>query len=102
VTVLTAALLAGIFAAGPAAAIDAADVMDKMNGDQRSSFLSGAVDMASYLYAVNGNQGKSQCAVEWFFRQKDSLREVHAFLDAHKDKDAVALVSILIDRHCGK
>jgi len=100
--VFAVALLAGAFAAGPALAITAGDVMDKMNSDQRSSFLSGAVDMASHLYAIDGNRTKGECALDWYFRTEGSLREVHTFFDAHKDKDAVGLLSILINRHCGK
>jgi hypothetical protein len=100
--VFAVALLSGVLAAGPALAITAGDVMDKMNGDQRSSFLSGAVDMAAHLYAINGNREKADCAVNWYFRTEGSLREVYKFLDAHKDKDAVGILSILINRHCGK
>lgn len=98
----TAMLLPVVFAAGPALAIDAGDVMDKMEPRERHGFIGGAVDMASHLYAVNGNREKADCAVTWFFDDENSLREIHDFFDAHKDKDAVGLLSILIDRHCGE
>lgn len=102
VAVITAAWFASALGAGPAAAIDAGDVMDKMEPRERHGFIGGAVDMASHLYAVNGNRAKADCAVTWFFDDENSLREVHDFFTAHKDKDAVGLLSILIDRHCGK
>jgi hypothetical protein len=51
---------------------------------------------------VNGNREKGECALNWYFRTEGTLRNVHTFLDAHKDKDAVSLLAILIDRRCGK
>jgi hypothetical protein len=99
---LTAALLSGVLTAGPALAIDASDVLDKMEPHERSSFLGGAVDMASHLYAMSGNRQKADCAVTWYFDDANSHREIHAFFDAHRDKDAVGLLSMLIDRRCGK
>lgn len=109
-TAATLALIAGaaiavpslFLGSTPACAIDAGDVMDKMEPCERSGFVAGAVDMASHLYAANGNREKADCAVDWLFRQENSLQEVHAFFDQYKDKDAVGLLSILIDRHCGK
>ena len=98
----TAALLVGFLAVTPALAITAGDVMDKMEPSERHGFIGGAVDMASHLYAVDGNLEKADCTVNWFFREEDSLREIHDFFDAHKDGDAVGLLSILINRHCGK
>lgn len=99
---ITVTLLATVLAAGPALAIDAGDVMDRMEPRERHGFIGGAVDMASHLYAVNGNREKADCAVAWFFDDENSLSEIHDFFDAHKDKDAVGLLSILIDRHCGE
>jgi hypothetical protein len=58
--------------------------------------------MASYLYAAAGNRKKADCAVEWLFQNKDSNREIHEVFEAHRDLDAVGVLSVLIDRHCGK
>ncbi|MFY0311165.1 hypothetical protein ACFMBG_14845 [Leisingera sp. D0M16] len=85
----------------PALALTAGDVLDKMNADQRYGFISGAVDMASQLYAEGGNREKGECALSWFFDGDDGIRMIHDFFDAHKDKDAVGLLSILINRQCG-
>jgi len=98
----SAAILLGVVAARPAAAITAGDVMDKMDGHERASFLAGAADMASYLYALAGNRTKADCVVDWHFHQEGSLREIHDVFNAHKDLDAVGVLSVLIDRHCGK
>lgn len=100
--VIAATAFFSMFPSSPARAIDAGEVMDKMDAGQRAGFLAGAVDMASHLYAATGNQEKSRCVVDWFFREEGTLRQVHSFFESHKDKDAVALLAILIDRHCGK
>jgi hypothetical protein len=102
VMVLGAAMLAVCIDIREAAAITAGDVMDKMEPKERASFISGAVDMASHLYAIAGNRTKADCAVKWLFETEGSNREIDTFLGAHKDKDAVGLLSILIDRKCGK
>jgi hypothetical protein len=46
-----------------AEAINAGDVMDTMEQRERLGFIGGAVDMASHIYAVNGNREKADCAV---------------------------------------
>jgi hypothetical protein len=97
-----ASLLAGFIAARSAVAIDAGDVMGKMKPDERGGFIGGAVDMAAHLYAVAGNRKKADCAVKWFFDDENALREVYKFFDEHKNKDAVGLIAIMIDRKCGK
>jgi hypothetical protein len=58
--------------------------------------------MAAHIYAANGNKKKADCAVVWLFDDKNSLREIYAFYDEHKKKDAVGLLAILIDRKCGR
>lgn len=99
----SAAVLLGVAAGGaPAAALTAGDVLDKMNADQWTGFNSGAVDMASHLFAVEGKFVKAKCALDWFFRTEGSVKEVHAFYEAHRDKDAVALLNVLINRKCGE
>ena len=96
-------LLCSGFAAAtpPAHAITADDVLNRMDGGQRSGFISGAVDMASHLFAVAGDREKASCAVKWLFDNDDGLLEVIAFFELHPERDAVALIDILINRQCG-
>lgn len=91
-----------LLASQPALAITAGEVIEKMEPEQRSGFIAGAVDMASHLYAVNGDREKADCAVNWLFGNEESNREIHAFFEAHQERDAVGLLSVLINRHCGK
>jgi hypothetical protein len=86
---------------GPALAITAGDVLNKMEPLKQSGFLGGAVDMASHFFAVEGNSAKAKCAVDWFFRDEKSVSEIFVFFEAQKDKDAVALLHVLINRKCG-
>jgi hypothetical protein len=102
VATLTAVLLTAGVMAGPALALTAEDVMDRMESKERHGFLGGAVSMAAHLYAIDGNREKGECALNWFFRIEDSLRQIHRFFDAHKEKDPIMLLAILIDRRCGK
>ncbi|MEQ9642031.1 MAG: hypothetical protein RIM84_18555 [Alphaproteobacteria bacterium] len=65
-TLAAAATVTCFLAAGnPALAINAGDVMDKMESRERTGFIGGAVDMAAHLYAVGGNRKKADCAVDW-------------------------------------
>jgi hypothetical protein len=102
VAVIAATAFFSMFPSAPARAIDAGEVMDKMSDDERSGFIAGSVDMAAHLYAMDGNGEKADCAVKWLFDDESSLEEIFAFFDAHKGRDAVGLLSVLINRHCGE
>lgn len=90
------------FSVHPAVALTASDVMDKMNSDERTGFIAGAGDMASHMFAVHGDPDKAQCAVDWLFNGEDPWPAIDAFFGAHRDKDAVAVLHVLINRKCGK
>lgn len=98
-TVSLAALCMAL--SSPARAITAGDVMNEMSSEQRTGFFTGAIDMASHLFAVGGNREKAECAVNWFFGREGSLGSVHSFFEEHQDKDAVGLLHVLINRECG-
>ena len=100
---IVVAVLAGLLAIpSPALAITAGDVVEKMKGYEDVRFIAGAVDMYSHLMARNGSQQKADCAVTWFFETDGALREVLGVFENYRDKDAVALIEILINRHCSK
>ena len=83
-------------------ALTAADVTEKLNSDQRSSFVAGAVDMASHMFAVNGDQEKARCTLDWFFESESPWPEIHSFFEEHSERDAVAVLHVLINRKCGQ
>lgn len=74
--------------------------MTRMNSDQRTSFLSGAVDMYSLITAKNGDSAKANCAIAWFFESGEALREIFAVFGNYGEQDAVSVLEVLINRHC--
>lgn len=84
----------------PAGAITAGDVMDKMTEPEAAEYTAGAIDMAMYLYGKNGDDAKAKCILNWFYQDNTSAKEVVAVFNNYKDKPAIGLLHVLIDRHC--
>lgn len=97
------AVLAVLLAATPVFAINAGDVLDKMKDDERNAYFEGAIEMAMYLAAAQDkNPAKSECILNWYFNSKGkTAREIVGVFDQYKDKPAAALLTVLINRHCG-
>lgn len=88
----------------PALAITAGDVLDRMSGPERNGYITGAIDNAMYLAAVQEkNNPKSECILGWYYgKDAKGPQQVVAMFDRNRDRPAVALLKILIDRACGK
>jgi hypothetical protein len=88
----------------PVYAITAGDVLDRMGADQRSGYLTGAVDMAMYLAsAQEKNNAKAECIMNWYYgKNGPGPRDVIATFDRYPDRPAIGLIKLLIDRHCGQ
>lgn len=101
---ITGVIMAVLLAATPAFAITAGDVLDRMSADERGGYITGAIDTAIYLAAVQEkNNAKSECILNWYYGDKaKGPREVIATFERYKDKPAVALIKVLIDRACPK
>ncbi len=95
---MTAILLVAV----PAWAITAGDVLDKMTEKERDGYITGAVDTAMYLASVQEkNNAKSECILNWFYAEKaPGPRQVISTFRQYRDKPAVALIKVLIDRAC--
>lgn len=95
---MTAALLVAV----PAWAITAADVLDRMSDDQRFGYITGAVDTAMYLAAVQEkNNAKSECILNWYYgKNATGPKQVIDTFRQYRDKPAIALIKVLIDRAC--
>ena len=85
----------------PAMSITAEDVVSRMEPPGRSNFIAGAVDMYSHLAARYGDRQKADCAVQWFFDTDDALAEVLTVFENFPDRDAVAVLEVLLNRRCG-
>lgn len=81
-------------------AITAGDVVDKMSEDQQYGYLTGAVDMVIFLHSSNGEGDRAECILNWFYRDDASAKEIVAVFHNYKDKPAIGILHVLINRHC--
>ena len=95
------AFACALLSAAPAAAITTTDVNERMDSAEGSAFIAGAVDMYSHMAARNGDRQRADCAVEWYFRTDGAVAEVFGVFENTPDRDAVAVIEVLINRHCG-
>lgn len=102
IRLIAALATAFVLAAVPAWAITAADVLDKMSSDQRHGYLSGVVEMAMYLASTQEkNNAKSECILNWYFpKGAPGPQQIIDTFHQYRDKPAVGLIKVLIDRAC--
>lgn len=81
-------------------AISAGDVVGKMSEDQQYGYLTGAVDMVIFLHSSKGEGERAECIMNWFYRDDTSAKEVIGVFHNYKDKPAIGLLHVLINRHC--
>lgn len=96
-------LLFVLFFAAPAFALTAGEVIDRMTPDQRAAYFVGAIEMATYLAQTQEkNPAKAKCIADWYIHDpaKKGTEEVVAVFRANKQRDAIALLNIVIARHC--
>lgn len=101
---LTLALFVVLMSAVPLWAITAGDVLDRMTEKERLGYIGGAVDMAIYSASTKEkNNPKAECIHAWFF-EKDAKgpSEVIQTFSRYRDRQAVGLITVLIERACGK
>jgi hypothetical protein len=98
---LAAVVIAVLLIPFPAFAITAADVLERLTDKERGTYLTGAIEMAMYLAASEGNQKKAACISDWYFKTGQGPKDVIATLSLYKDKPAAALINALIKRECG-
>jgi len=100
VTAFTAALLA--FAnAGPAWSLTGEDVLDRMSSDESSGYLAGSIEMAAFLSAMQGNNQRADCIMDWYYNQ-DGVEKLVAALSSYKDRQALPVVHVIIKKACGE
>lgn len=98
----SAMILLGIVAvARPAAAITAGDVLDKMNADQRGTYLAGTIEMAAFLAGLGGNKPRAECIVDWYYN-KTGTADVVGGLAQFKDRQALPVIYFFIKKACGE
>jgi hypothetical protein len=97
-----ATILLGLAAGStPAAALTGGDLLDRMSSEQRFGYLGGAVEMAAFLSATQGDTERGNCIMGWFY-DKDGTTELANALSRFRDKEALPVVQALIERACGE
>ncbi len=98
---LIAFTLACLLVAGPAFAVTAGDVVDRMKEDERAAYLEGAIEMAMYAAATDEkNNAKAACIEKWYFSGDAAARTIVATFSRYKDQPAIGLLRVLINRAC--
>ena len=86
-------------------ALTAGDVVNKMNGDQRTSYVAGSVEAFAQARWIADKPDASgmQCIHSWFYGSSDEKwTRINAFFSRHVDKPAAALLYVLIKKECGE
>jgi hypothetical protein len=90
-------LLLTLPAAGQA--MTAGDFLDRLNDQQRASYIEGAVEMTGYSLSASGQGTKAECAFDWYFRGQGP-RQLAAILPNHKALPVTGILQTLINRAC--
>ena len=98
----SAALLACFaFAAQPAEAITARELMEKMDRNQRFGYLTGLIDMMSYQALLAGDRARAECISDAFYKNNTMSDRIYETFGKYPDKSPEGLVVVLMKRECG-
>lgn len=87
---------------GPALAITAKDVMEKMPDKEQYRYITGLVDMLSYQALISGNRPKAECISNAFYSKKEETwRQLFDTFSRFPDKPPEGLLVVLMNRACG-
>ena len=96
-----AAILLGVATvSGPASALTAGDVLDKMSNKEQTAYMFGSMEMAAFLAHAGGNAERAKCIVKWFGDK--GVAQIVEAMSAYKDHEAQPIIYTLIGRACGK
>jgi hypothetical protein len=97
-----AATLALASTIGPASAITAKDVLEKMTDKERFGYVTGLIDMLSYQSVLAGNRDRAKCIADTFYgKTEETWQSVMATFGKFSDKAPEGLVVVLMNRACG-
>lgn len=89
-----------LFAASPALAITAEEVMTKMSKQERVSYLIGLADMLSYQSVLTGNRAHAECVTQ---KSSDEtvLKRIYAALEKFPTKAPEGILVVVMKQECG-
>ncbi len=100
-------LITGVFIlqAGTAQALTAEDVLNKMDGKERASFIAGVVGGFAYSRYLRDkpDQTGMTCIYDWYYDSGETKwNTIETWFSQHPDKPAEPLVYVLIKKKCGE
>ena len=98
-------LLCSIFGiSNNAYAFPAKELMEKFSRDERHMYVTALVHMASYHAAIDDDQKRAQCIMDWY-HEPDHVEQIiyiqKAFIK-FPDWDGVQVVMAVLNQKCGK
>ena len=88
-----------------AQALTADEVMNKMSDEQRHGYVSGIVDGFAFArwQADKPEKTGMQCIYDWYYSGEiETKRNIYAWFERHLDKNADALMYVLVKKECGE
>lgn len=102
--IMIATLLFGVSAA-EATEINADVVMNKMNSDQRVSYVSGVIEGLAYARFVRDKPDETgmKCIYDWYYadNEKRWKKTLFPMFDRHIDKPIGVILHVLTKKACG-
>ncbi len=88
----------------PATALTAAEVLSKMNADERHTYEAGIVDGLAQARWIKDKPDPTgmKCTYDWFYKNgKKSYSHLEQLMKRHPDKQMSGLIYVLIKKECG-
>ena len=85
-------------------ALTADDVLNKMNSDQRTSYVAGVVGGLAQARWIKDKPDSAgmKCINDWFYNgQRKKWDQIRVWFSRHPKKPANALLYVLIKKECG-
>lgn len=96
-TALIACLL--VVMVKPAVAMTAGELLQD-DSKTVGNYLSGLVDMLSYMEFVKGDEERGRCINRWYYETQGSVEQVYDYLEKYPDKFAGTIVMVLAKQPC--
>jgi hypothetical protein len=76
-----------------------ADFLDRLNDDQRTSYLNGVVEMLAYDLSTRNHKQQSSCLTDWYYRGAGPGMVAEA-IRRYRDLPVVGVLKLLVQHVC--
>ena len=90
---------------GPAQALTADDVLNKMNTDHQTSYVAGVIGGLAYSRFLRDKPDQSgmDCIYRWYYGSgSEKWTQIETWFSRHLEKEAEPLLYVLVKRECGE